>query len=127
MGIYETLGATSKRLIKKYGQQVTYQTRSSTPLPDADKPWLPSDAVSEEQPVRMVFTKDRLDDREALRYMKDTEIVDGQINAIMAFVEGLVPKLKDVIIRNGQMLTIDNINPVSPGGVILIYQFELGS
>jgi hypothetical protein len=45
----------------------------------------------------------------------------------MAVVPGVFPKAKDVVVRGSQLLTIDNISPLNPGGVDLLFKFELGS
>lgn len=127
MGIYDRAKKTAIRLIRKYGQEVQWLASQPIQLDDDAEPWLPSQTNFVPFNVRMVFTQDKLDSKEELRYMKDSEIVDGQVNALMEPVKGFVPRLKDKIVRDGQTLTVDNINPVNPGGTILLYKLELGT
>ena len=124
---YNRLQKTVKALIDKYGQTATLRIMDSATLPDSSKPWLPEVDSEIEHTVKIVFVPDKLDNHEQIMYLKDTEIISGQINGYMAPIDNVIPKAKDVIVRSGQLLTIDNIMPLNPGGIDLIYKFEMGS
>jgi len=127
MGFYLKLQSTVNKLISRYGQNAILRVMDSSVLPDEDKPWLPSEITGVEHSVKIVFIPDKLDNHEEVRYLKDTEIISGQINGYMATKSGVVPKAKDVVIRGSQLLTIDNITILNPGGINLFFKFEMGS
>ena len=80
----------------------------------------------EEYDVRIVFDLDRLEDRQFLKYRKGRTTNNGQVNAIMYQTE-FEPKLKDIVIRQGQELTVNNVDPIQPADAPIIYLMELGS
>ena len=124
---YNRLQKTVKRLVDKYGQTATLRVMDSATLPDTNKPWLPAEGSETEYTVKIVFIPDKLDNHEEIMYLKDTEIISGQINGYMAPIDNVIPKAKDVVVRGDQLLTIDNIMPLNPGGIDLVYKFEMGA
>ena len=99
----------------------------SAALPDSAQPWLPAEITGVDYTVKIVFIPDKLDNHEEIMYLKDTEIISGQINGYMAVTSGVIPKAKDVVVRGSQLLTIDNIMPLNPGGIDLLFKFEFGA
>ena len=127
MKFYSRLQSTVKRLIANYGETAILRVMDSEALPDANKPWMPAEIDGVDHTVKIVFIPDKLDNHEEVMYLKETEIISGQINGYMAVVPGVTPKAKDVVVRGSQLLTIDNIIPLNPGGVDLLFKFEMGS
>lgn len=127
MKFYSRLQSTVKRLIANYGETAILRVMDSEALPDANKPWMPAEIDGVDHTVKIVFIPDKLDNHEEVMYLKETEIISGQINGYMAVVPGVTPKAKDVVVRGSQLLTIDNIMPLNPGGVDLLFKFEMGS
>jgi hypothetical protein len=127
MKFYSRLQSTVKRLIANYGETAILRVMDSEALPDANKPWMPAEVDGVDHTVKIVFIPDGMDGHQEIRYLKDTEVISGQINGYMAVIPGVIPKAKDVVVRSGQLLTIDNISPLNPGGIDLLYKFEMGS
>lgn len=127
MTFYLRLQNTVKRLIANYGETAILRVMDSGALPDSNKPWMPAEVPGVDHTVKIVFVPDKLDNHEQIMYLKDTEIISGQINGYMAVVSGITPKAKDVVVRGNQLLTIDNIMPLNPGGVDLLFKFEMGA
>ena len=126
MTFYSRLQTTVKRLIANYGETAVLRVMDSGTLPDSNKPWMPAEVDGVDHTVKIVFIPDKLDNHEEVMYLKDTEIISGQINGYMAVVPGVTPKAKDVVVRGTQLLTIDTIMPLNPGGVDLLFKFEMG-
>ena len=127
MSFYLRLQNTVKRLIANYGETAVLRVMDSGTLPDSNKPWMPAEVPGVDHTVKIVFVPDGMDGHQEIKYLKDTEVISGQINGYMAVSPGVTPKAKDVVVRSGQLLTIDNISPLNPGGVDLLFKFELGS
>jgi len=127
MTFYLRLQSTVKKLISNYGETAVLRVMDSGALPDSNKPWMPSEVPGVDHTVKIVFIPDGMDSKQEIKYLKDTEIVSGQLNGYMAVVPGVVPKAKDVVVRGTQLLTIDNISPLNPGGIDLLFKFEMGS
>tara|TARA_B110000495_G_C22887802_1_gene517763 strand:- start:601 stop:984 length:384 start_codon:yes stop_codon:yes gene_type:complete len=124
---YSRLQTTVKRLIASYGETAILRVMDSAALPDSAQPWLPAEITGVDYTVKIVFIPDKLDNHEEIMYLKDTEIISGQINGYMAVTPGVIPKAKDVVVRGSQLLTIDNIMPLNPGGIDLLFKFEFGA
>lgn len=127
MNFYSRLQTTVKRLISNYGETAVLRVMDSGTLPDSNKPWMPAEVDGVDHTVKIVFIPDGMDGHQEIKYLKNTELVSGQINGYMAVVPGLIPKAKDVVVRGTQLLTIDNISPLNPGGIDLLYKFEMGA
>ena len=127
MTFYSRLQTTVKRLIASYGETAILRVMDSAALPDSAQPWLPAEITGVDYTVKIVFIPDKLDNHEEIMYLKDTEIISGQINGYMAVTPGVIPKAKDVVVRGSQLLTIDNIMPLNPGGIDLFFKFEFGA
>lgn len=127
MTFYSRLQTTVKRLISNYGETAVLRVMDSGTLPDSNKPWMPAEVDGVDHTVKIVFIPDGMDGHQEIKYLKNTELVSGQINGYMAVVPGLIPKAKDVVVRGTQLLTIDNISPLNPGGIDLLYKFEMGA
>lgn len=130
MGIYDDFKAGAIELIDEFtptGPNVTFV--SVTGKTEAGKSWNPIDPTTTNRDVRMIFYRDRLEDRQKQKYMKDSEVVDGQVNALMYPYDGWKPKLKDhiVIKSTNKVFELVAINPIEPDpnfGPVL-YDFEL--
>lgn len=139
--IYDRLGRTAVRLLNKYVENpetgldepnCLWNSQQEGKVTNSDEPWLKEKSEVEDPDfkVRIFFFSDELEDRQQKRYLKDTELGDGQVDGIMYYYEGLEPKLKDTItlISTKQELTVNAINPIPPAGLpVVAYHIEFGS
>lgn len=125
MGEYDRQVATAKRLIAKKGQDVTWKSLEDGAPSDPSKPWRPSAATSTEHTVKIAFLPvDRRGD-ETRRYREGTAVPEGSLLGYMAQVD-FTPALKDVIVRDGEELTVLNFDLIAPNGTPILYILELG-
>jgi len=123
VGIYERMQATASRLLTKYGETVTWNRQIPGALPDPAKPWQNAVPTVDKKQVKVVFFTDTLEDRQLQHYRKRTELPEGLVNGLMVNVD-FIPDLNDTITRNGTDLVVAAIDPVNPGGTILMYYVE---
>jgi hypothetical protein len=93
---------------------------------DIDEPWKTIHGSSTERAVKILFTMDALEDRQLLKYLKNTETNDGQINGIM-YRTDFEPSLKDIVKWGGQELVVRAIDPIKPIDEVIIYVLEFGT
>ena len=80
MAVFDSSIALATRLIIKYGEAVTWRKVTANPvLPDVDKPWEPGVPITVEYPTRILFLPFNKEDRQWMKYLKDTEVRTGSI------------------------------------------------
>ena len=126
MGVYDRQIKTATRLIKEKGQVVTWKVLADGAPVDPLKPWLPSGGVPEEKEVIIVFLPHTKENKQFLRYMKQSEVETGFLTGLMAQVD-FAPQIKDVVVRDGVELTVETIDIISPNGENILYALEFGS
>lgn len=137
--IFDRLDTAARRILDRFVENpetgrdepnCIWQKQVEGGLDDPNKPWLRNTDTTQNFDVRIFFTRDKLEDRQVLRYRNDTEIVDGQVNGYMYTYEGLNPLLEDnVIIKaTSKLLTVKACDPIPPAGLpVIIYELEFGA
>ena len=112
---------TALKLIAKNGQAVKWRVVRDEPPVDASQPWKPTnDATPVEKDVSICFlTVDRMT-FETLSFMNGGEVPTGAVLGYMGAVD-FEPSLKDVVIRDGKELRLENIDVLSPNGQTMLY------
>lgn len=117
--------ARTLKQIAKNGQSVTWkQIVDGEPL-DPTKPWLVAESEVVEHTVDIVFLPDYRFNYQGAKYYPETEVSTGFGVALMG-AQAFVPKIKDVIVRNGLELIVRNIRTLGPSGEDILYEMELG-
>lgn len=145
MGVYDRPIATAKRLIDKYGQQVTWRSIGSGTLLDPTKPWKGKTAVGtlQDYQVKIAFFNVSHVDAENQHMMNQGKLPNssrvtvnsysdfgfsvqnvGNTLAYMAQVN-FQPGFNDLVLRNGKEHRVVNINNIDPGGPVVLYIVEL--
>ena len=144
MGFYPRITQTAIRLIKKYGQQVTWRQRNDGTLITADKPWEGKTADDfTDYPVYIAFMNVGKDGAENQRYQNQSKLPTssrmnvnsysdlgfsinsvGNVEGLMAQVS-FVPSIRDVVLRGDKVHRVVNINNIDPAGPVILYQVEL--
>lgn len=126
MGIFDRSIENAKRAIKEKGQVVIWRTLVDELSIDPNKPWLPSASIPVENSVSIVFLPLSKENREFLRYLKETSIPTGSLSGLMGAVS-FEPKIKDVVIRDNKELVVLNFDKISPNGNAILYIVEFGT
>jgi hypothetical protein len=123
--IYGRQIETAKRLIKKYGQLVTW--KKSLAVSDTSEPWKEKledeDEETLEIDVYILFLPVGRINTEFQMFFQGTEIIVGNLKGLMANVD-FEPNAKDVVIRSGEEIRIKNISPIEPSGIPILYTIE---
>jgi len=115
----------ARQQIAKKGQLVTWrQIEDGMPL-DPTKPWIVAESEVLEYQVSIVFLPDTRFNFQGSKFHPTTEVPTGFGVALMGAQE-FIPKIKDVIIRNGVEMVVRNLRTLSPAGESLLYEMELG-
>lgn len=104
-----------------------WESNSDNLVADEDFPFIVGKPERTDFAVKILFDRDKLEDRQLLRYLKDTALVQGQVNGWMYPYEGFTPKLKDTVRFNNQTFGIRAIDPVMPIDYPIIYFIEFSS
>lgn len=117
---YQRMTEVAQKLIKLRGAPaILKQIRQE--VPDPDRPWDPVPAPTPvELNVVIAFLPVDRYAWETMRLRKDTDITEGHLMGYMAGPSPR-PNLKDVVIRDGQQLTIDDYVNINPDGRDVIY------
>ena len=112
---------TALKLIAKNGQSVKWRVvRDGAPV-DSSQPWKPTQpATPVEHDVTICFLTVDKDTYETLSYMAGGEVPMGAVMGLMGAVN-FEPSLKDVVIRDGKELRLENIDVLSPNGQTILY------
>lgn len=123
MGQYDRAIATVARLIQKYGgpNKVTWTVSVDGALPDATKPWEKGNANETPHDCYAVFLTSKRVAFAFQQYLSGGEIPHGKVACLIAGNVPFVPKLSDHLTRNGVTYSPEYIEPLSPGGVPLLY------
>lgn len=120
------LGVELFEVFAPNGPNAKFKARSDNQTANAT-PWIALAETEKTFDVAVIFTLDKLEDRQRIRIMKDSEVVDGMVNALMLPSPDFVPKAKDFIIRNGVVLKIVAIDVYDPYNKPVLYEMELGT
>ena len=120
MGVYDRQITSAKRLIAKQGQSATWQQIVDGAPADSSKPWLPGVAADVFNSVSMVFLPDSQTNREFIRLLTGTEVPTGSLTGLMGAVD-FDPAIKDVVIRDGETLSVQKIDKLAPNGDAILY------
>jgi len=128
MGRYDSKITAVKRMINKYGQQVTYRVTNAN-IADLNKPWIQlDDVLPVEYQSYIIFLSPSSNGlsrigQELLQYMNKDEVAEGTIRGYMA-ASTFTPKLSDIVVRDGEELKIDAIDTLAPNGQVIMHILE---
>lgn len=122
MGVYDRLISTATRMINQKGQSAIWRSIVNDTPVNPDKPWEVS-TVTTDNPVKIVFLPIEEIGRYFTNYRKNTEVPTGNLAGYMAQVS-FTPTLKDVVIRDGNELTIVNLTEYNPNGESILWIVE---
>lgn len=105
---------------------VVWCALSESVVVDSAKPFEITKPTKTEYAVKIVFSKDDKEDRQFLKYRKDTELREGQVNGLM-YDPGFALSLKDYIVWNNQRLVIKAIDKIAPFKSTILYILEFGT
>lgn len=107
MGVYDRAIATAKRLIAKYGEVDQWKTQGGAQR-DVNIAWFrPSDVG-----------KGGL---ELFQAMAGTEVPTGMQVGLLAGGLDFTPNTVDTVYRQGVAQAIDKLDPIAPGGVVVLW------
>jgi hypothetical protein len=121
MSQYDRQVKQAIRMIKKYGQVVTWNARAENV--DSSQPWKSTEVGPTPYPVSIVFLRNSGSNgmNAIFHLMKGTDIPEGAPQGIMASVP-FTPNITDTIDRNGVAMKVVSIDPVAPGGIPILYR-----
>lgn len=124
MGVFDRQIATAQRLIKKYGEQVIWQ--SAPDSEDNGQPWNPEPVEPVDHRVVVAFFPTNSSIGQLIRMMRNSDVPTGNELGYMAQVSGFVPSSLDTIVRkSGAVYRIKNIDPLDPNGEgVILYTLE---
>lgn len=115
------------------GNNAIWVKKGSPAVIDDGAPWNTQPAVEVEHDVRILFLPDDLEDRQLYKYLRKTEVAEGQVNGWMYHYDAFDPLLNDVVRRplehdpeNFEELVVRAIDPLRPENQTVIYFFEFG-
>lgn len=125
MGVFDRQIAQAVRQISQKGQTVTWrQVRDGAG--DVEQPWKPGAAENTDVQVKIVFLPESARNLEFLRLLQGTSVPTGNLTGLMA-AQTFIPKVKDIVIRDGVPMGVCSVDPLAPNGEIIMYslRFEL--
>ena len=129
MGVYDRLRATAKRLVDKYGREITLVQSSTTPE-DADKPWRGSEEPASGPStygtriaVTGAFVRVTEKDEPFLLVKRGAMAVIVASSDLSSEVD--VSQFETVVDTDGSIWHIVGVNVVHPGPSVVIYSFEV--
>lgn len=124
---YASTISTVTRLLRDYGQTVTWCCVSQPPPTDPDKPWESPAVTTMEYPVSLVTFP-------MPTYQPRTEFVEKGSETVKSLRIGYIaptlpitPSVKDYIKQGANILQVVAITALAPAGVPLLYKMELSS
>lgn len=129
MAQYDRQVASALRMIKKYGQSVTWRSLTNGTLPDPNKPWLVgATQESDKEAVIAFFPRDKENEYTKRSKRDANEVTVGDCLGYMGRVEGYVPQLKDIVIRGSATYTVERLDIIRPNGEDpILYTIEFGA
>lgn len=114
---YSRLARSAKRLIDKFGDDVTFVVNSTA---NAGQAWKPQTVTTTELTARAVFVK------EQEKYEKG-ELVQTAKEKVLFYKLDLTfdPNLTGFIKRGSEKWKFSNIKTVNPGGTVVVYTAEV--
>jgi hypothetical protein len=127
MGVYDRQRENARSLIRRKGQSVTLrQIRDGVPA-DPDKPWKPGPPAETDNAVYIAFLPFAGTKMASRRYRNASDIPEGRLYGIMESTAFELSQ-KDVIVRDGEILTVIAFDPIDPNGEgSIIYEIEVGT
>ncbi len=127
MGIFDRHIKRISKIIDKYGQTVSIKSIPYT-VADGSKPWDFTEGLETSTNVKMLFLSPNQSGnssitKELLQYLTGTENISGKIRGYLA-ADSIVPKMNNVVIRNGEELKIFAIDTIAPNEQTLMYILE---
>lgn len=117
--------ATANKLIQKNGQLVVWKSVTTGAPADAAMPWKPTVAVDPQHDAYICFLPINRQMTQLFNYLRGTnDIPTGSVMGLMAGNVAFAPKLKDVVMRDGDTLRIKSIDLLSPNGQKILYTIE---
>lgn len=114
--------ATALRLIQKNGQQIVWRSLPGSNNPD--EPWNPGTEVPTDNNAFICFVPVRdKETRKLFAYLTGMEVQIGSLAGLMGNV-AFNPNPKDVVIRDGVELRIENLDLLSPNGQKILWTVE---
>jgi hypothetical protein len=123
MAVYSRQIASAKKLILKYGQNVTWRKLVNGSPVDINQPWKPTSGTVTDYTVSIAFFTTSKMNNETQTYVKGTDIQKGSIIGYMAAVE-FAPNPNDVVIRDGEQLVVEAFDVLNVNGEIIIYELK---
>lgn len=121
MAEYDRAIATAKRQIKQKGRIVVWRSLADATPVDPNTPWKVSGAAGVNHDVSIVFLPTNRQNLETFGYKPGMEIPKGAEFALMAQVP-FEPNMKDIVVRDGRELRIDNMIVLAPNGQKILYK-----
>lgn len=109
---------TAERLIAKYGQSVVWKQR--TILENDIEPWNPGAGAETENNCIICFLPVSRVQMETFHLMKGTEVSEVSVMGYMSQVP-FKPAIGDTVVKDGEVLTVKNVNLLSPNGQKILY------
>lgn len=110
--------AQAQAAIKANGQVVTW--RKTTRTPDNNQPWKAAVGAPQDSPVSMLFLKGGFTNP-LVSMLRNTDVTEGAPDAIMAGGLSFVPEKTDVVIKDGQALAVESVDPLAPDGTAILF------
>jgi hypothetical protein len=121
MSNYNRQIAQAAKMIKKFGQPVTWKQAAKTN--DNTQPWKATSTDPTPYTVDMVFVRQNGFSRELYRLIKGTDVLTGSTKGLMPSVP-FTPTINDIVERNGATLKIAAIDCVAPSGEPILWLIE---
>ena len=113
---YTRIRGTSERLLARFGQTATLVKPGAMAGPE----WDPQPGPATEHPITVV------DENQMQRDQSGTLIGEAVHALIVSTAGGVAPERADrVRLANGRDLEVIDVRPLSPGGVVLLYEVQV--
>lgn len=122
MGTYDRQIAMALKLIAAKGQTtgVVWQQTGDV-VADATKPWIKTKGVLTEYPVIIAFFPAS---SKLAKLFAGSNIAKGGNRGLMGAVTSFVPNVADVVVRNGNSLGIESLDPLQVNEQVILWKIE---
>lgn len=114
---YARMRSTAERLIEKFGQRGFIRRKS---VAGATSPWNPAAAPKTDYPITFVLTDYSIMERTSTLI----ERTDKRAYISTKGVE-ITPNAGDQLVASGTAMSIVNLKPLSPGGLVLFWEAQV--